>query len=69
MWSETIAGRSREWTDEQLETAGVLALVYGKVIHLLSWRMHNAHDIVVYRRVAPKRVCSPDNTVDKHTSF
>lgn len=31
MWSETVAGRSRTWTDEQLETAAVLALVYGKV--------------------------------------
>ncbi len=31
VWSETIAGRARIWTDEQLETAGVLALVYGKV--------------------------------------
>lgn len=31
VWSETVAGRSRAWTDEQLETAGVLALVYGKV--------------------------------------
>ena len=31
MWSETIVGRCRAWTDEQLETAGVLALVYGKV--------------------------------------
>jgi light-regulated signal transduction histidine kinase (bacteriophytochrome) len=31
MWSETMTGRSRVWTDEQLETAGVLALVYGKV--------------------------------------
>ena len=31
LWSETVAGRSRIWTDEQLETAGVLALVYGKV--------------------------------------
>ena len=30
-WSETIMGRCRAWTDEQLETAGVLALVYGKV--------------------------------------
>lgn len=30
-WSETVAGRCRAWTDEQLETAGVLALVYGKV--------------------------------------
>ncbi|KAJ9107618.1 hypothetical protein QFC21_001077 [Naganishia friedmannii] len=33
-WSETIQGRSRAWTDEQLETAGVLALVYGKFIEL-----------------------------------
>lgn len=31
VWSETIAGRCRAWTDEQMETAGVLALVYGKV--------------------------------------
>lgn len=33
-WSETIKGRSRAWTDEQLETAGVLALVYGKFIEV-----------------------------------
>ncbi|KAF9068635.1 hypothetical protein BDP27DRAFT_1223986 [Rhodocollybia butyracea] len=33
-WSETVAGRCRAWTDEQLETAGVLALVYGKAF----WR-------------------------------
>lgn len=31
VWSETVSGRCRVWTDEQLETAGVLALVYGKV--------------------------------------
>ncbi|TCD62103.1 Light-sensor Protein kinase [Steccherinum ochraceum] len=36
LWSETVAGRSRLWTDEQLETAGVLALVYGKFIEV--WR-------------------------------
>jgi light-regulated signal transduction histidine kinase (bacteriophytochrome) len=30
-WSQVVAGRARVWTDEQLETAGVLALVYGKV--------------------------------------
>ncbi|KAF8208676.1 hypothetical protein K438DRAFT_1812696 [Mycena galopus ATCC 62051] len=36
VWSETVAGRSRAWTDEQLETAGVLALVYGKFIEV--WR-------------------------------
>ncbi|KAJ7081401.1 hypothetical protein B0H15DRAFT_913009 [Mycena belliarum] len=35
-WSETVAGRCRVWTDEQLETAGVLALVYGKFIEV--WR-------------------------------
>jgi light-regulated signal transduction histidine kinase (bacteriophytochrome) len=35
-WSQTVAGRSRAWTDEQLETAGVLALVYGKFIEV--WR-------------------------------
>lgn len=29
-------GRSRSWTDEQLETAAVLALVYGKFIEV--WR-------------------------------
>jgi light-regulated signal transduction histidine kinase (bacteriophytochrome) len=31
VWSETVTGQCRLWTDEQLETAGVLALVYGKV--------------------------------------
>jgi light-regulated signal transduction histidine kinase (bacteriophytochrome) len=34
IWSETVVGRCRLWTDEQLETAGVLALVYGKVCAL-----------------------------------
>ncbi|TFK20594.1 hypothetical protein FA15DRAFT_673329 [Coprinopsis marcescibilis] len=36
IWSEVVAGRSRSWSDEQLETAGVLALVYGKFIEV--WR-------------------------------
>ncbi|KZT19961.1 hypothetical protein NEOLEDRAFT_1076573 [Neolentinus lepideus HHB14362 ss-1] len=36
VWSETVAGRCRAWTEEQLETAGVLALVYGKFIEV--WR-------------------------------
>ncbi|KAF9534532.1 hypothetical protein CPB83DRAFT_756080 [Crepidotus variabilis] len=34
IWSETITKRCRMWTNEQLETAGVLALVYGKAL----WR-------------------------------
>ncbi|PCH40363.1 hypothetical protein WOLCODRAFT_98767 [Wolfiporia cocos MD-104 SS10] len=36
IWSETVAGRCRAWSDEHLETAGVLALVYGKFIEV--WR-------------------------------
>lgn len=36
MWSETVIGRSRTWTDDQLESAGVLALIYGKFIQV--WR-------------------------------
>lgn len=35
-WSENVIGTSRVWTDEELETAGVLALVYGKFIEV--WR-------------------------------
>ncbi|KAK4052641.1 hypothetical protein OIO90_004269 [Microbotryomycetes sp. JL221] len=36
IWSETVLGRCRAWTDEQLETGGALALVYGKFIAV--WR-------------------------------
>ncbi|MCJ1395652.1 Light-sensor Protein kinase [Xylographa bjoerkii] len=35
-WSETIVGKCREWTEEQIETAAVLCLVYGKFIEV--WR-------------------------------
>ena len=36
IWSETVVGKCRHWTDEQLETAAVLHLVYGKFIEV--WR-------------------------------
>jgi light-regulated signal transduction histidine kinase (bacteriophytochrome) len=36
VWSETVIGKCRDWTDEQLETAAVLHLVYGKFIEV--WR-------------------------------
>ncbi|KAI9806567.1 MAG: Light-sensor Protein kinase [Piccolia ochrophora] len=39
-WSEVIAGRCREWTEEQIETAAVLCLVYGKFIEV--WRQKEA---------------------------
>ncbi|MCJ1282404.1 Light-sensor Protein kinase [Xylographa opegraphella] len=35
-WSETVIGKCREWTEEQIETAAVLCLVYGKFIEV--WR-------------------------------
>ncbi|KAI9759244.1 MAG: Light-sensor Protein kinase [Chaenotheca gracillima] len=39
-WSETVVGKCREWTDEQVETAAVLCLVYGKFIEV--WRQKEA---------------------------
>lgn len=40
MWSETVVGKSREWTEEEVETAAVLCLVYGKFIEV--WRQKEA---------------------------
>lgn len=34
MWSETVVGKCREWTEEEVETAAVLCLVYGKFIEV-----------------------------------
>ncbi|KAI4158157.1 MAG: hypothetical protein LQ342_007701 [Letrouitia transgressa] len=39
-WSEMVIGKSREWTEEQIETAAVLCLVYGKFIEV--WRQKEA---------------------------
>ncbi|KKY21058.1 putative phytochrome-like histidine kinase phy1p [Diplodia seriata] len=39
-WSETVVGKCREWTDEEIETAAVLCLVYGKFIEV--WRQKEA---------------------------
>ncbi|CAJ0547746.1 Ff.00g045000.m01.CDS01 [Fusarium sp. VM40] len=35
-WNETIVGKCRDWNEEQVETAAVLCLVYGKFIEV--WR-------------------------------
>lgn len=40
VWSETVVGKCREWTEEQVETAAVLCLVYGKFIEV--WRQKEA---------------------------
>ncbi|KAM5346483.1 hypothetical protein ACJ41O_009488 [Fusarium nematophilum] len=39
-WHETVIGKCREWNEEQVETAAVLCLVYGKFIEV--WRQKEA---------------------------
>jgi len=39
-WSEVIVGRCKDWTEEEVETASVLCLVYGKFIDV--WRQKEA---------------------------
>jgi light-regulated signal transduction histidine kinase (bacteriophytochrome) len=39
-WSEIVVGKCREWTEEEIETAAVLCLVYGKFIEV--WRQKEA---------------------------
>lgn len=39
-WTETVEGKSREWDEDQIETAAVLCLVYGKFIEV--WRLKEA---------------------------
>lgn len=39
-WNETVVGKCREWDEEQVETASVLCLVYGKFIEI--WRQKEA---------------------------
>ncbi|KAK7967076.1 Cyanobacterial phytochrome B [Apiospora aurea] len=40
VWHETVVGKCREWSEEQVETAAVLCLVYGKFIEV--WRQKEA---------------------------
>lgn len=40
VWHETVLGKCREWSDEEVETAAVLCLVYGKFIEV--WRQKEA---------------------------
>lgn len=40
LWTETVVGKCREWTEEEIETASVLCLVYGKFIEV--WRQKEA---------------------------
>ncbi|KAL7938719.1 hypothetical protein V8C35DRAFT_288985 [Trichoderma chlorosporum] len=40
IWRELVTGKCREWVEEQIETAAVLCLVYGKFIEV--WREKEA---------------------------
>ncbi|KAF8446496.1 hypothetical protein BGX38DRAFT_1094244 [Terfezia claveryi] len=40
LWIETVRGKCSEWTEDQVETATVLCLVYGKFIEV--WRQKEA---------------------------
>lgn len=40
VWSETVVGKCREWSEQEIETAAVLCLVYGKFIEV--WRQKEA---------------------------
>lgn len=40
LWVETVRGKCSEWTEDQVETATVLCLVYGKFIEV--WRQKEA---------------------------
>jgi light-regulated signal transduction histidine kinase (bacteriophytochrome) len=40
LWSETVVGTCREWSEDEIETAAVLCLVYGKFIEV--WRQKEA---------------------------
>ncbi|KAI9826641.1 MAG: Light-sensor Protein kinase [Thelocarpon impressellum] len=39
-WSENVVGKCRDWSEEEVETAAVLCLVYGKFINV--WRQKEA---------------------------
>lgn len=39
-WSEEVAGKCKEWSEEQIENTAVLCLVYGKFIEV--WRQKEA---------------------------
>jgi light-regulated signal transduction histidine kinase (bacteriophytochrome) len=40
VWSEVVVGRCRDWSEQDIETAAVLCLVYGKFIEV--WRQKEA---------------------------
>ncbi|KAL8728083.1 MAG: hypothetical protein Q9166_005608 [cf. Caloplaca sp. 2 TL-2023] len=48
-WSETVIGKCNEWTEEQIETAAVLCLVYGKFIEVWRQKEQAVHNTQLTR--------------------
>lgn len=42
-WKETVAGRSKQWTEDQVETAAVLGLLYGRFIEIWRQKESSGH--------------------------
>lgn len=68
VWCETTTGRCRRWSDEQLETAGVLALVYGQVRGFVFRHPKVLMVATVHRSLEAKGVCITNHKAHQHTS-
>lgn len=55
VWSETVIGKCREWTEEQVETAAVLCLVYGKFIEVSCDMCHYSKLLIYCDRSGDKK--------------
>lgn len=63
-WVETISGSSQEWTDDQLDTASVLGLLYGRFIEL--WRQKGSakqSDQLTQIRASSRELRTPLNAI------
>ena len=55
VWYEAVAGSCRVWTDERLEMAGMLALVYGKVCYSIGCLIVSTLDGLFHSSPKPGR--------------
>ncbi|KAH7327487.1 putative phytochrome-like histidine kinase PHY2p [Rhexocercosporidium sp. MPI-PUGE-AT-0058] len=63
-WVETISGTSKEWTDDQLDTAAVLGLMYGRFIEV--WRQKGStkqNNQITQIRASSRELRTPLNAI------
>ncbi|KAH6693329.1 putative phytochrome-like histidine kinase PHY2p [Leptodontidium sp. MPI-SDFR-AT-0119] len=63
-WVETISGTSKEWTDDQLDTASVLGLLYGRFIEV--WRQKGStkqNNQITQIRASSRELRTPLNAI------